>query len=51
MERQERIEHISEELQNTVIRLSREYDIKVAEMIGVLEIIKLNLFNEQLGVE
>ena len=35
MDRQERIEHLTEQVQDTVIRLSREYDIKVAEMVGV----------------
>ena len=46
MDRSERIEHITETIQNAIIRLSQEYNIKVAEMVGVLEIIKLNIVED-----
>ena len=44
MDRQERIEIIANELQDKINYIADEYDITLTEIIGVLELLKINAF-------
>lgn len=46
MDRIERIKIVGEELNSAIDRIRFEYDVTLAEMMGILEIAKLNLFDE-----
>jgi len=47
MDRFERIKQVTEQINDSVERCQREYDMTVAEMLGILEIIKLNIHHEE----
>ncbi len=51
MERFERIQIVAEEMEQTLKRIRYEYNMSVAEMIGIIELLKLNLYDEEKGGE
>ena len=46
MDRIERIKHVTEALAGQVERTQLEYDLTAAEIIGIIEILKLNLYHQ-----
>ena len=51
MDRQERIYQVTKEIENTISRCVAEYDITLAELIGILEIIKFSELKRGLNDE
>lgn len=45
MDRLERIKMVHNELEGAITRVIREYSLSYAEIIGIIEILKLNLYN------
>ena len=46
MDRFERIDNVSEQLNSFVDRTRKEYELTYAEMIGIIEMCKLDLWHE-----
>ncbi len=46
MDRFERIDDVSKQLNGFVLRIRKEYELTYAEMIGILEMCKLDLWHE-----
>ena len=44
MDRLQRIEQVSNEIQSTIERVCYEYKVTTAEMVGILELCKLDLY-------
>lgn len=51
MDRQERIEIITNELYDKVDYLTKEYDVTLVEMLGILELLKGSVIHESLEDE
>jgi len=46
MDREERIDHVFNQLNGFLDRIRQEYDLTYAEMIGMLEMCKLDIWHE-----
>ena len=51
MNEQEQVRRFQAELEAMIARYQREFDITVASAIGVLEVVKLDLWHNQLNDE
>lgn len=46
MERKDHIYQVTDTLERQIARIQAEYDLSLAEMLGILECIKLNIYHQ-----